>query len=73
MPQERIECPIPGKIVSVKIKQGSAVSEGEELFLLESMKMENPIMTPVSGTVAEVNATEGQVTESGFLLAIIDY
>ena len=73
MPLDRIECPIPGKIVSVNIGQGSAVSEGDELFLLESMKMENPIISPVSGTVTEVNVTKGQVVESGFLLAIIDF
>ena len=73
MPQERVECPIPGKIISVSVSQGSVVKEGDELCLLESMKMENPILAPVGGTVTGIDLARGQAVEAGYLLAIIEY
>ena len=73
MAQERVECPITGKIISVNVSNGSVVEEGDILCLLESMKMENPILAPVAGTVTELNLSPGQVVEAGDLLAIIEY
>ena len=45
MAQEVVELPLPGKIISVNVKPGHEVKEGEIICLLESMKMENPILT----------------------------
>jgi len=73
MAQEKVESPITGKITDVNVSQGSMVKEGDTLCLLESMKMENPILAPVEGTVAEVAVSSGQVVEAGDLLAIIEY
>lgn len=73
MAQEKIESPLPGKILSVKIKAGDKVAEGDELFSIEAMKMENPIICPVSGKVTEVSANQGQSVKSGDILAIIEY
>jgi len=73
MAQEKVEFPITGKITSVNVKQGDVVNEGDVLCLLESMKMENPILAPVGGTVAEINISEGQVVEVGDLLTVIEY
>ena len=61
-----------GKITTVNVKQGDVVNEGDVLCLLESMKMENPILAPVGGTVAEINISAGQVVESGDLVATIE-
>ena len=72
MAQEKVEFPIMGKITTVNVKQGDVVNEGDVLCLLESMKMENPILAPVGGTVAEINISAGQVVESGDLVAIIE-
>ena len=47
MAQETVEVPITGKIISVEAKEGGAVKEGDVLCILESMKMENPILAPV--------------------------
>ena len=73
MAQENVEIPITGKITSVNVKPGDKVQEGDVLCLLESMKMENPILAPVAGTIAKVNLSAGQVAEAGDSLAIIEY
>jgi biotin carboxyl carrier protein len=68
-----VEFPITGKIVGVNVSQGDAVAEGDVLCLLESMKMENPILAPVGGTVVEINLSPDQVVEAGDLVAVIEY
>ena len=73
MAQERVEIPIAGKIISVNVSPGSVVKEGDTLCLLESMKMENPILAPVGGTVIEINLSPEQVVEAGDLVAVIEY
>ena len=73
MAQETVEVPITGKIISVNVKPGDRVEEGDVLCLLESMKMENPILAPVAGTVAKIELSPGQVVETGHVVAIIEY
>lgn len=73
MAQEQVEVPITGKITSVNVSQGGTVAEGDIICILESMKMENPILAPVGGTVTEIKVSPGQVVESGDLIAIIEY
>jgi biotin carboxyl carrier protein len=70
---EKVEVPITGKIISVEAKAGQTVSEGDVLCVLESMKMENPIVAPVGGTVTEVNVSVDQVVKPGDVVAIIEY
>ena len=57
----------------MSVSQGSVVKEGDVLCLLESMKMENPILAPVEGTIIEINLSSGQVVEAGDLVAVIEY
>jgi len=71
--QEIVEVPITGKIISVNVKVGDVVEEGDILCTLESMKMENPILAPVGGTITELKISPEQVVEAGALLAIIEY
>lgn len=73
MSQENVEIPITGKITSVNVKSGAKVAEGDVLCMLESMKMENPILAPVAGTVAKIELSVGQVVEAGDLVAVIEY
>ena len=73
MTQEIVEVPITGKIISVDVKPGDEVKEGDTLCTLESMKMENPILAPVGGTITEIRVSVGQVVETGNLIAIIEY
>ena len=73
MAQERVEFPITGTVISVEVAVGGEVSEGDVLCLLESMKMENPILAPVDGKVTEINISSGQVVQAGDLVAVIEY
>ena len=73
MAQELVEFPITGKVTSINVEQGSAVEEGDVLCLLESMKMENPIIAPVAGTITKLELSPGQMVETGDLVAIIEY
>ncbi len=73
MAQETIEVPITGKIIEVNVKVGDGVKEGDILCLLESMKMENPILAPVDGTVTKVEVAADQTVKPGDVIAVIEY
>ena len=73
MAQETVEVPITGKIIGVNVKSGDEVKEGDVLCILESMKMENPIVAPVNGTLTQVGVTVDQVVKPGDIVAIIEY
>jgi biotin carboxyl carrier protein len=73
LPQEIVEVPITGKIISVNVKVGDAVKEGDTLCMLESMKMENPILAPVDGTISQVGVNNDQVVKPGETIAVIEY
>ena len=68
---ETVSAPMPGNILSVNVKVGDTVAEGQVLMILEAMKMENEIMAPVSGKVLSVNATQGATVDSGAVLCVI--
>lgn len=73
MAQEKVEVPITGKIISIDVKVGDTVEEDDIICILESMKMENPITSPVDGTVTEISMTEDQVVKPGDVIAVIEY
>lgn len=68
----KVNAPMPGKILSVKVAVGQAVSKGDVLMILEAMKMENEIVAPSEGTVASININEGAGVEAGTLLATLN-
>ena len=72
MTTERIEAPITGTVISIEVKAGDKVGEGDVILYIESMKMENPIMAPADGTITEVFISKGQV-ETGDNLATLEY
>ena len=72
MAQEVIEAPITGKVISLEVAVGYKVDDGDVILYIESMKMENPILTPVAGTVTEIKVSVDQVVETGAVLAVID-
>jgi biotin carboxyl carrier protein len=53
---EFLKAPMPGKIIDVLVREGSAVVRGEPLVILEAMKMQNEIQSPVNGKVIKVTA-----------------
>ena len=67
----KIESPMPGTILDVKVSQGAAVKKGDILMILEAMKMENEIVAPEDGTVAQVNVQKGASVNSGDVLCVL--
>jgi biotin carboxyl carrier protein len=68
---QRIDAPMPGKVVRVLVKVGDEVQEGQGLLVVEAMKMENELKSPKSGKVTELHAVEGAAVESGAKLAVV--
>jgi biotin carboxyl carrier protein len=73
MAQENVQVPITGKIISVNVKAGDAVQEGDIICVLESMKMENPILAPTGGTIAQIGVAPDQTVKPGDTIAVIEY
>jgi biotin carboxyl carrier protein len=61
--KKAICAPIPGTIVSVSAREGNEVSIGQELCVLEAMKMKNAIRSPRKGTIAAVHVSPGQTVQ----------
>lgn len=68
---ETVSAPMPGNIIRVDIKEGDKVKAGQVLVILEAMKMENEIVAPKDGTVAQIVTSKGAVVETGSPLVII--
>jgi acetyl-CoA carboxylase biotin carboxyl carrier protein len=56
----------------VVVAEGDSVSDGDTLVILESMKMEIPVVAEDSGVVAQLKVAEGDVIQEGDLIAVID-
>ena len=71
MATHQIELETGGTVWKVLVKSGDKVSEGQEVFVLEVMKMEVPYTAPVTGTVAEINIAENDVVEEEQIALVI--
>ncbi|HET8941894.1 MAG TPA: biotin carboxylase N-terminal domain-containing protein [Rudaea sp.] len=65
---DRISAPMPGRIVLVKTKVGDNVIEGQELIVMEAMKMELSLRAPRDTTIAELRASAGEFVEADAML-----
>ena len=68
---QRVESEMPGKVVKITGSVGTTVAEGDGVLILEAMKMENEIKSPVEGVLTEISVAEGQTVESGALLFVV--
>ena len=68
---EVIAAPMPGKILSIKVKAGQEVKEGDLILMLEAMKMENEIFCGRAGRVLEIKVAEGAYVDTGDALVVI--
>lgn len=68
----RVKASLPGKILEVKISLGDIVKKGDVLAVLESMKMEHPIASPLEGTVTSIGAEAGAVVDGSAILFEIE-
>ncbi len=67
-PSDELRCPMPGLVVDVSVAPGDHVYRGQNLVVLESMKMESGVASPIDGEIAEVLAEAGQAVEAGDVL-----
>ena len=61
-----------GNVAAVSVRGGDTVSATDTVVLLESMKMEIPVLAEVAGVVTEVAVTAGDVVQEGDVIAVID-
>ncbi|RJP67943.1 MAG: biotin/lipoyl-binding protein [Candidatus Abyssobacteria bacterium SURF_17] len=66
-----VRAPLPGLIIEIKVQVGDTVKAGDVLLVIETMKMENNIVSPCAGTVREVNVTKNQSVNEGAPLIVI--
>ena len=60
-------------VLTITVKVGDMVAAGDQLLLLESMKMEIPVLSEISGKVIEIAVVDGEVIQGGDLLVKIEY
>ncbi len=63
---------MPGRVVRLLAKVGDVVKKGQPVIVVEAMKMENEMKSPIDGTVAEVLVAEGQAVEAGTKLVRVE-
>lgn len=67
-----IKSSVPGKVIAVEVSQGQAVKAGDTVVILESMKMEIPVVAPQDGTIASIAVSQGNEVENGAVLATMN-
>ncbi|MBI2659463.1 biotin/lipoyl-binding protein [Candidatus Woesearchaeota archaeon] len=67
-----ITAPLPGIIYEIKVKQGSNVKQGQSLFTIMAMKMENDITSPKDGKIKEIKVKKDDNVSKGYVLAVIE-
>ncbi len=66
-----VSAPMPGNILDIKVNVGDSVAAEQVVVVLEAMKMENDIVTPVAGKVTAINVSKGQSVNSGDVLITV--
>ena len=69
---EVVRAEMVANVAEVNVKIGDRVGAGTALVLLESMKMEIPVLCELAGTVAEIHVTPGDVIQEGDVIAVLD-
>ena len=69
---DNVLAPMPGRVVVVKSTVGDAVVSGQELMVIEAMKMELSLKAPRDGTIARISATEGEFVEADAILVALE-
>lgn len=67
-----ILAPMPGTICKIHVKKGDDVVEGQELLILEAMKMENPVVSATSGKIKDIRIKEDDKVATKQLLLVVE-
>lgn len=69
---EEIRAEMVANVWKIVVTEGDAVSDGDTLVILESMKMEIPVVSEADGTIAKMAVSEGDVVQEGDLIAVLE-
>ena len=72
MSRIEVKSDVTGTVFQIEKAVGDTVSEGDEIIILESMKMEIPAIAPAAGRLAEIVVAEGDAVEEGQVVAVIE-
>jgi acetyl-CoA carboxylase biotin carboxyl carrier protein len=72
MARKEVRSEVSGKVWQIEVKVGDRVAAEDVLLILESMKMEIPVLAPIAGTVAELRVALEQSVEEGAVVAAIE-
>ncbi len=67
-----VSASMPGKVVTVEVKVGDEVKEGQTILILEAMKMQNEVAAPIDGIVSAVHCEDGMNVEANVPLVLIE-
>ena len=67
----KVDSPLPGNILDIKVSVGQAVKAGDVLIIIEAMKMENEVAAPCDGVVKQIVTSKGAVVATGDTLLVI--
>jgi acetyl-CoA carboxylase biotin carboxyl carrier protein len=73
MATQKVLSEVTGQVWKMLAKVGDTVQEEDQLMILESMKMEIPVLAPSAGKVIELLADEGDVVDEGAVVAVIQF
>ena len=69
---EEIRAEMVANVWKVVVTEGDVVSDGDTVVILESMKMEIPVVSEADGTIAKLAVSEGDVVQEGDLIAVLE-
>ena len=69
---EKIEAEIVAKVLTIVAKEGESLAEGDTVVILESMKMEIPVVTESTGTLTMIAVKEGDTVQEHDLIAVLE-
>jgi biotin carboxyl carrier protein len=70
-PEGAVVCGMAGLVLSLEVKAGDRIGEGDLVAVIEAMKMRRPVHSPRSGTVKEILAKEGEIVDAQDPLMVV--
>ena len=68
----KVTASVPGKVFKIEANVGQTVKAGDNIVILEAMKMEIPVVAPQDGTIASIDVAAGDAVENGDTLATMN-
>lgn len=72
MARIEVRAEVTGKVWKIQVPVGSQVAADDSVMIVESMKMEIPVISEEGGTVVELRVAEGEAVEDGQVVAIVE-